>query len=135
MHFRQPEYGIRNLWLDEEGMTDNIEQQMCRGINQYKLVIIFIAKTYVDKVNGQSADGDNDNCLKEFNYVTETYFDTIETLIHTAIQFHTMFVFICVLFSLQTDSLFLFQLAFIPSFCDLLVAGVKYLFTIFHSYH
>ena len=104
MHFRQPEYGIRNLWLDEEGMTDNIEQQMCRGrINQYKLVIIFIAKTYVDKVNGQSADGDNDNCLKEFNYVTETYFDTIETLIHTAIQFHTMFVFICVHFSLQTD--------------------------------
>ena len=104
MHFRQQEYGIRNLWLDEEGMTDNIEQQMCRGrINQYKLVIIFIAKTYVDKVNGQSADGDNDNCLKEFNYVTETYFDTIETLIHTAIQFHTMFVFICVLFSLQTD--------------------------------
>lgn len=60
--------GIGDLWLDEERMTGNIVRQMCRGINQSKLVIVFITQKYIEKVDGRGEKEDNDNCLLEFSY-------------------------------------------------------------------
>jgi len=62
------EHGIENLWLDEERMTGNIVQQMCDGIDDSKLVIVFITQSYIDKVAGRSTKGTHDNCLLEFRY-------------------------------------------------------------------
>ncbi len=60
--------GIENLWLDEEMMTGNIVRQMSTGIHQSKVVIVFITQRYINKVAGQGAARDNDNCLLEFDY-------------------------------------------------------------------
>jgi len=60
--------GIQNLWLDEERMTGDIIKQMCNGIDQSGLIIVFITQNYIEKVAGRGPKGDNDNCLLEFNY-------------------------------------------------------------------
>ena len=39
--------------------------QMCRGIDNAKVVLVFITKRYCDKVGG---DNEGDNCKLEFNY-------------------------------------------------------------------
>lgn len=62
------EFGIENLWLDEERMTGNIVQQMCDGIDNSKLVVVFITQAYIDKVAGRSPKGYSDNCLLEYQY-------------------------------------------------------------------
>mmetsp|Transcript_27273 Transcript_27273/g.41043 ORF Transcript_27273/g.41043 Transcript_27273/m.41043 type:complete len:374 (-) Transcript_27273:139-1260(-) len=59
---------IENLWLDEERMTGDIVQQMTTGIEQSRLVIVFITQSYVNKVAGRGERRDNDNCLLEFKY-------------------------------------------------------------------
>jgi hypothetical protein len=55
--------GLRT-WFDEERMSGHIVQQMCRGIDHARAVIVFVTRRYMTKVD---ADGD-DNCKKEFNY-------------------------------------------------------------------
>lgn len=45
-------------------MSGHIVQQMCRGIDQSRAVIVFVTRRYMAKVD---ADVD-DNCKKEFNY-------------------------------------------------------------------
>ncbi len=54
--------GIDNLWLDEERMTADVIQQMTNGIDQSKVVIVFITQSYVEKVAGEAQRGSNDNC-------------------------------------------------------------------------
>ena len=41
---------------------------MSSGIDQSKLVIVFITKTYIDKAVGRGYKKDNYNCYLEFNY-------------------------------------------------------------------
>lgn len=62
------ECGIKNLWIDDERMTGNIVHQMCDGIDNSKLVIVFVTRAYIDKVAGRGPNGFSDNCLLEFQY-------------------------------------------------------------------
>ena len=41
------EFGIENLWLDEERMSGNVDQQMMDGIDNSKLVVVFITQRYL----------------------------------------------------------------------------------------
>ena len=54
-------------WFDEEKMTGGIVDKMCKGIEKTKVVIVFITKRYLEKVNGENA---GDNCKLEFNYAS-----------------------------------------------------------------
>mmetsp|Transcript_1155 Transcript_1155/g.1387 ORF Transcript_1155/g.1387 Transcript_1155/m.1387 type:complete len:117 (-) Transcript_1155:39-389(-) len=49
-------------------MTGNINEQMRKGIDDSKLVIVFITQRYIDKVAGRGPDGKKDNCYLEFTY-------------------------------------------------------------------
>ena len=60
--------GITNLWLDEERLQGDIVKQMADGIDQSKLIIVFITKAYISKVNGEGPNGQDDNCSREFRY-------------------------------------------------------------------
>ena len=57
-----------SLWFDEVYMEGDIDEAMCKGIEESKLVIIFITKRYMQKVAGDNA---GDNCKKEFNYAKQ----------------------------------------------------------------
>merc|ERR1712038_1619450 len=66
------EFGIENLWLDEERMSGNVDQQMMDGIDNSKLVVVFITQRYLEKVSGRTPKGDKDNCFKEFRHAANT---------------------------------------------------------------
>ena len=55
--------GIKT-WFDAEKLTGNIPLQMSRGIDNSEVVVVFITKAYMDKVNGEQ----DDNCKREFQY-------------------------------------------------------------------
>lgn len=59
-------FGLKT-WFDEERMTGNIRDKMAEGIENTKLIIVFITEKYRDKVNSNNAI---DNCYFEFNYAT-----------------------------------------------------------------
>ena len=52
-------------WFDEDRMTGNIVDQMCKGIDGSACIAVFVTQRYIDKVGGSNA---NDNCKKEFSY-------------------------------------------------------------------
>jgi hypothetical protein len=52
-------------WFDENEMDGNIRFKMAEGIDNTKIVIVFITKQYRDKVNGLDM---KDNCKYEFTY-------------------------------------------------------------------
>ena len=54
-----------SLWFDEVYMKGDIDETMCKGIDESELVCLFITKRYMSKVTG---DNPNDNCKKEFNF-------------------------------------------------------------------
>ena len=54
------------VWIDAERMTGAIVQQMCDGIDDSEVIVVFITQAYIDKVRG--INGAGDNCLLEFNY-------------------------------------------------------------------
>ena len=64
----EDKFDMKPLWLDEEKMTGDIHQQMCDGIDQSSLIIVFVTQAYIDKVAGRGLRGDKDNCRLEFNY-------------------------------------------------------------------
>ena len=55
-------------WFDEERMKGNIVQQMCNGIDNASIVIVFITKNYITKIVGRGPKEQGDNCLIEYNY-------------------------------------------------------------------
>lgn len=55
-------------WFDSDKMTGEIRRQMVDGIDNTKVVLVFITAAYRDKVNG---DNPRDNCLFEFNYAVD----------------------------------------------------------------
>ena len=59
-------------WIDEEQLneTDCISDQLYKGINSTAIVVVYITKAYVDKVNG---DNMTDNCLLEFMHCKSRY--------------------------------------------------------------
>ena len=52
-------------WFDEDNMRGDIDEQMAKGIEKTKCVIVFMTQKYYDKVNGEVPD---DNCKLEFNH-------------------------------------------------------------------
>jgi len=55
-------------WFDDEKLNGDIVRQMTSGIDNAKIVIVFLTQTYIDKVRGESRKGINDNCKIEFEY-------------------------------------------------------------------
>ena len=55
-------------WFDSERMRGNIVQQMFQGIDNARVIVVFITKNYVDKVAGKGPAGAGDNCYKKFDY-------------------------------------------------------------------
>jgi hypothetical protein len=55
-------------WFDSERMKDNIVEQMCDGIENSQLAIVFVTQRHLDK----AALGDGrDNCKREFLHCME----------------------------------------------------------------
>lgn len=60
--------GVR-IWFDEKDMRGNILSAMCRGIDAADVVVVFVTRAYIDKVeNGE----DTDNARREFMYAART---------------------------------------------------------------
>ena len=55
-------------WFDEDEMAGNIAERMSEGIENTKVVIIFLTREYYKKVNGENA---LDNCKREFIYAVQ----------------------------------------------------------------
>eukprot|EP00732_Lithocolla_globosa_P001266 Lithocolla_globosa_v1_NODE_601_length_3621_cov_48.971957.p1 type:complete len:487 gc:universal NODE_601_length_3621_cov_48.971957:2038-3498(+) len=55
-------------WFDSERMEDHIRNQMCKGIDASVVIVVFLTKRYMMKVNGKNR---NDNCKLEFDYAFE----------------------------------------------------------------
>lgn len=54
-----------NVWFDDTHMRGNIVDAMCKGIDECDVVIVFLTKNYMRKVeNGK----DTDNVRREFHY-------------------------------------------------------------------
>jgi len=51
-------------WFDEDKMEGHIDQRMAEGINDSDVILVFITKTYMEKLNTEG----HDNCKKEFTY-------------------------------------------------------------------
>ena len=58
------ERGI-STWFDESEMEGHIGDQMANGIEGAKVVVAFITRCYMEKVD---SDNRNDNCKREFQY-------------------------------------------------------------------
>jgi len=72
------------FWLDEEQLQANLVDGMCAGIDQSEVVLVFVTKAFMNKVNGSNGKfpemnvkiyniskiGDQDNCMKEFRYAS-----------------------------------------------------------------
>ena len=48
-------------------MHGNVQLQMCNGIDESAIVVVFVTKRYLEKVGSGNP---SDNCFKEFNYAT-----------------------------------------------------------------
>ena len=55
-------------WFDSERMKGNIVQQMFNGIDNTRVVVVFVTRNYLDKVACKGPAGAGDNCYKEFDY-------------------------------------------------------------------
>ena len=55
------------VWLDRDRLTGNVTEQMCSGIDNSDLVVVFVTQRYESKITGTN---DADNCKKEFQYAT-----------------------------------------------------------------
>ena len=54
-------------WFDEEVLSGDIVDQITKGIEQTKCVIVFMTQKYLNKVNGDNA---NDYCKTEFYHAS-----------------------------------------------------------------
>ena len=52
-------------WFDEEKMEGNIVSAMCEGIENTRVVVVFVTKNYMEKLAGHN---EADNCKMEFGY-------------------------------------------------------------------
>lgn len=59
--------GIK-VWLDENIMDEDLTNQMSDGIDNSRLVAVFITRLYIQKVQGLGPRGLDDNCKGEFDY-------------------------------------------------------------------
>ena len=55
-----------STWFDVEQMEGNIASDMCSGIENSAVILVFVTKVYEDKAKGTY--GNKDNCYLEFGY-------------------------------------------------------------------
>lgn len=60
-----------STWCDSDRMTGDIVGKMIDGIDHTKVVLCFVTKRYVDKVN--TPENITDNCKKEFMYAARKH--------------------------------------------------------------
>jgi hypothetical protein len=53
------------VWLDENEMRGNLVDDMCAGIDESDVVLVFVTRNYMKKVQSRN---DGDNCRREFMY-------------------------------------------------------------------
>ena len=51
-------------WFDDDKMVGHIYQKMAEGIDESDIILVFITKVYMEKLNRKG----HDNCKKEFTY-------------------------------------------------------------------
>jgi len=51
-------------WFDDDKMVGHIYQKMAEGIDDSDIILVFITKTYMEKLNSKG----HDNCKDEFTY-------------------------------------------------------------------
>lgn len=56
--------GLRT-WFDDERMEGDTVEKMTRGIDNARLIVVFVTRRYMNKVDGENA---RDNCKLEFKY-------------------------------------------------------------------
>jgi len=57
------------VWFDDYDMYGNIDSSIIKGINNSKIIILCLTKSYCDKINNAvHMQCPNDNCFKEWNY-------------------------------------------------------------------
>ena len=56
-------------WFDEKEMKDNIVSEMAKGIDNSKVVVVFVTKEYIEKVN---SDNNKDNCKLEYRFAWDS---------------------------------------------------------------
>jgi hypothetical protein len=54
-----------SVWLDENEMRGNLVDDMCTGIDESDVVLVFVTRNYMKKVQ---SGNDGDNCRREFMY-------------------------------------------------------------------
>ena len=54
-----------SIWLDEDEMRGDVNQQMTDGIEDSACVIAFVTRRYIEKAGGKGANGADDNCKFE----------------------------------------------------------------------
>jgi hypothetical protein len=59
--------GVKS-WVDKENLDSDLNNEMSNGIDRSRLVIVFITRAYIDKVQGYGPRGLDDNCKAEFEY-------------------------------------------------------------------
>ena len=59
-----------DVWLDETHMKGNILDAMCKGIDESDVVLVFVTREYIDKVQGGTI---TDNCRREFMYASQAH--------------------------------------------------------------
>jgi len=55
-------------WVDTENLDADLNNEMSNGIDRSTLVLVFITKAYIDKVQGYGRRGLDENCKAEFEY-------------------------------------------------------------------
>ena len=55
-------------WVDTENLDADLNNEMSSGIDRAKLVIVFITKAYIEKVQGFGRRGLDEACKAEFEY-------------------------------------------------------------------
>jgi len=55
---------LLQTWFDEDKMVEHIYQKMAQGIDDSDIILVFITKAYMEKLNTEG----HDNCKKEFTY-------------------------------------------------------------------
>ena len=51
-----------SIWLDEDEMRGDVNQQMTDGIEDSACVVAFVTKRYIDKAGGKGPNGADDKC-------------------------------------------------------------------------
>jgi hypothetical protein len=55
-------------WVDEQRLDSDLNNEMSDGIDQSKLVLIFVTRAYIEKVQGYGRRGPDEACKAEFEY-------------------------------------------------------------------